>query len=88
MKLFKTTAPVGLHSGLIGLVPEQALPRSNNLRPAGEEGLYEIVKPIQLKAGEIFAHDGEMPKGFPVEVLQDLDESPGDTETKAKRKQP
>jgi len=54
MKRYKTTDTVQLFSGLIGLDARQAKPRLQvgQVVPAGA-GVYEIMKPVQFKVGEV-----------------------------------
>lgn len=51
------------HSGKIELSKEQALPRMHNLKHIKGD-IYEIVKPIQFKAGELIGFDGEVSKSM------------------------
>lgn len=41
------------------LNPAQAKVRAHQLRPVGE-GIFEILQPIEFKAGEILGFDGEV----------------------------
>ena len=54
MKRYKTIDTVQLFSGLIGLDAQQAKSRLQvgQITPAGV-GTYEIMKPVQFKAGEV-----------------------------------
>lgn len=76
MKRYKTIDTVQLFSGLIGLDARQAKPRLQvgQITPAGQ-GVYEIMKPVQFKAGEVVLL--EAPKGVmrSLECL-DIDDEP------------
>ncbi len=52
MKQYKTLKTVELFAGQIGLSDEQAAPRADRLK-AIEKGVYEIIAPVQFKAGEV-----------------------------------
>ena len=54
MRKYKTTAVADLFGGLIGLSDAQAACRARHLNPV-KKGLYEIIAPVQFKAGEIIA---------------------------------
>jgi len=71
MKRYKTIDTVRLFSGLIGLDARQAKSRLQvgQITPAGV-GVYEIMKPVQFKAGEIILLSD--PKG-PMHSLECLD---------------
>ena len=45
--------------GLVQLTEKQAKPRMHQLVPRGE-GIFEIVQPIEFKAGEEIGYDGEV----------------------------
>lgn len=49
---------IQLHSGVLSLSKEQAETRMHNLRKV--RGGYEIVRPVQFKAGEQIGYDGEL----------------------------
>ena len=44
-------------AGLIGLDKDQHKTRSHNLKNSDKAGVYEIVKPIQFKVGELVELD-------------------------------
>lgn len=57
--------PITVNSGQVQLTAAQAKTRLHNLKlvKAGKEsGVYEVVQPIQFKAGETFGFDGVMRK--------------------------
>ncbi len=64
MKDYITAGTISLHAGKVRLSADQARRRMHLL--AGKEsqksGIFEIVKPLQFKAGEAFGYDGEIPK--------------------------
>lgn len=58
MKEYITTAVVVLFEGLIGLSKEQAARRPTALkRVKAKKNLYQIIKPVEFKAGEVIAID-------------------------------
>lgn len=61
MEKFRTLKPVSLHSGEVGLTKEQYDRRkpTGALRETDKKGVYEIVKPICLKTGELFFYSGD-----------------------------
>lgn len=67
---YRVLAPLTLHSGLLGLTPEQAQARSFAI--AAEGALWRVLKPVGFKAGELIEHDGEIPKALAqvVEVVE------------------
>lgn len=56
MLKYKTTDIIELFSGKVGLSKKQAARRSRQIKKAGE-GVYEILTPVQFKAGEVVALD-------------------------------
>lgn len=54
---------VSLASGVVELTRSQAQTREHALRHL-EADLYEIVLPIQFKAGEVLGYSGEIAKGL------------------------
>lgn len=42
-----------VNSGEIRLNKKQALPRMHNLRALRQPGMYEVVKPVEFKSGEV-----------------------------------
>lgn len=63
MKIFKTKAPVSIHSGKLRLTEKQALARASMVTKE-RAGLYRVIKPMEFKAGEKFGYDGELPKSL------------------------
>jgi hypothetical protein len=61
---YTTIAVLSLQAGtVLGLTDAQALPRSHALAPlAGRAGWYTTTGPVQLKVGEVFLCDDELPK--------------------------
>jgi len=51
LKTYETTGVVTINAGYIGLTEEQAAPRAKNLEK--RKKLFEIISPVQFKAGEI-----------------------------------
>ena len=53
MREYQTTGTVRVNSGYIGLDKRQADARAGNINSvSGKKGLYEVVRPIEFKAGE------------------------------------
>lgn len=61
MERYLTTDKVDLLSGVLDLNEDQARRRKGWLKKL-ESGLFEIIKPVQFKAGEVFGFDGELSK--------------------------
>jgi len=83
MKEYITTAIINLTAGLIGLTIKQASRRVGFLAVVkGEKNLFEIIKPVQFKAGEIILIDPDKitlasleltPAGLALEAAQKED---------------
>lgn len=94
MERYLTTDKVDLLSGVLDLTEDQARRRKGWLKKL-ESGSYEIIKPVQFKAGEVFGFEGELSKyhlermisesGDPVVKTEELQE-PVTFETIAKQK--
>lgn len=53
MKKYKTLEIVSLYAGVrVGLTPAQAGSRMHNLEETEDEGVFQVVNPVQFKAGE------------------------------------
>jgi hypothetical protein len=64
VKRYRVTAKAAvIPAGIIALDADQAKARSHNLKAAGT-GRFEIVRPIEFKAGEEFGYDGALPKSI------------------------
>lgn len=62
MKLYEVVAPyAGVNSGMVEITTEQARARRFALEPLGDD-LYRVMQPTGFKRGEVFGHDGEIPK--------------------------
>lgn len=61
---YKTSAIVELRSGLVELSADQQRRRAPMIKKTSHAGVFEIVKPIQFKAGEQFGIAGELPKAL------------------------
>jgi len=58
MKEYITTAIIELFTGLVGLNKKQADRRPGQVKEIkGKKGVYEVITPIQLKAGEVITLD-------------------------------
>jgi len=56
MKDYKTIGVVSLFGGVVGLSSEQAESRPNAVKKL-KSGEYEVIAPVQFKAGEIIGLD-------------------------------
>lgn len=56
MKRYQTTQTLRLFGGLVGLTDRQAQTRSHFLQKM-KTGIYEIVSPVEFKAGETIRLD-------------------------------
>lgn len=64
MSKFIVTAPSArLTSGVLVLTDKQAAVRSHNLKQVGKNR-YEIVNPVEFKAGEEIGYEGNLPKSL------------------------
>lgn len=52
-----------INDGVLELTKEQASPRLHHLKPIGE-GRFEVLHPVEFKAGEEIGFDGELPKSM------------------------
>lgn len=73
MKQYKTNAIVTITDGSVMLNEDQARRRRHKLKPTDKENVFEIMQPIQFKAGEVFGYDGELSKTYK-SIIDDLDE--------------
>ena len=73
---------MAIHCGMLALSGEQAKCRAHALKEI-KKGVYEVLSPVEFKQGEVFGHDGDLPK-----VLANLVESTkkGPSSRKRKRK--
>ncbi|WP_396957737.1 hypothetical protein [Nitrosomonas sp.] len=67
MEQYTATRPVTLQSGVLGLTEQQAVARLHNLDRL-DDGKFRIVEPVQFKAGESFAYDGDLPKSLAARI--------------------
>lgn len=70
-----TGRSVRLNAGLVELTPDQEKTRSANLRPVGGD-VFEIIKPIEFKSGELIGYEGTISKAMANELLADTPEEP------------
>lgn len=61
MERYLTTDKVDLLSGVLDLTEDQARRRKGWLKKI-DSGLFEIIKPVQFKSGEVFGFEGELSK--------------------------
>ena len=71
MIIYTTTEPVTLTGGILELDADQVRRRSLHIKKL-EDGRFEIVKPVNFKAGETFGFDGDVPKAISKSMV-DLD---------------
>ncbi len=83
MNRYKVAGPVvHIIAGLVRLSAEQARARAHRLIPveidnATGAGVYEVNGEIQLKRGEEFEHDGDLPKALAADLAEiEDDEKP------------
>lgn len=62
-KFIVTAISARLTSGVLVLTDKQAGVRSHNLRHLGKNR-YEIVNPVEFKAGEEIGYEGDLPKAL------------------------
>lgn len=74
MQRYKVLDTISLHTGILDLTEAQATPRKDALISLGE-GLYEIIKPVEFKAGEIIGYDGDINRDL-TEKLLPAEEAP------------
>ena len=60
---FNVIAPARLSTGVLVLTKDQSSPRMHNLKAVGKDR-FEIVKPVEFKAGEVIGYEGELPKSL------------------------
>jgi hypothetical protein len=73
----------------LGLSKDQASARRHALTPNPDrKGWYQVTGPVQLKAGEEFQFDGELPKGMAesLEAVKKARASKADADAEAKAK--
>lgn len=61
---YRVIAPLTLHVGRIKLTREQYEPRAHCLQKTKTRDVYNIVGPVQFKAGEVIALDRALPKAL------------------------
>lgn len=71
MAIYTTTEPVTLTGGILELDADQVRRRANYLNKL-EDGRFEILNPVNFKAGETFGFDGIVPKAI-AKSMVDLD---------------
>jgi hypothetical protein len=63
MKTYTTNAAARIGTGILCLTPSQATSRTANLRALGDN-CFEVVSPVEFKAGETFGYDQELPRSL------------------------
>lgn len=78
MQTYKAVGPTELFSGKLKLTVEQSLARviARKLAPTSTPNVFEIIAPVQFKAGEVIGFDGAPP-----DSLYGMDEEITKTET-------
>lgn len=84
MREYQTTGVIRINSGYIGLDKRQAGARRSRVKPTKDDGVYEVLKPIEFKAGEKIRMDA--PDKVILDRMQDL--TPPDPEAPAKKPAP
>lgn len=69
MNIYKTNGIVTITGGVLLLSPHQARARLHALKHEGGDE-YQVLLSMQLKAGEVFGFDGELPKHLDVELVE------------------
>lgn len=64
MKNYIANAVVRLHGGSVKLNKDQHKRRAHLLGEFKKNGVYELVSTIELKSGEEFGYDGDIPKSM------------------------
>ena len=83
MKKYTTTGVITLQDGVVSLSENQALIRKVSLEKV-KKGVYQIIAPIQLKAGEEIGFE-KTPKAFMGSLISQADaKAKADEEAKAK----
>lgn len=54
---YKTTGIIRVNGGYVGLDKKQAAARSHRIKPAKDDGVYEVLRPVMFKAGEVVRLD-------------------------------
>jgi len=81
MKRFEVTSKaLRIHSGVLALSGEQASSRRHALKEI-DAGLFQVVSSVEFKLGEVFGHDGDLPKSMASQV-----KTPGEKPAKPKGK--
>jgi hypothetical protein len=70
MREYQTTGIIRVNSGYIGLDKRQADARRSRVKPTKQNGVYEVLKPIEFKAGEKIRMD--QPDKVNLAKMQDL----------------
>jgi len=58
-----------LSSGKLELTEKQAKQRMQNLEKTNQDGVFNIVKPVDFKRGEVIGYDGAFPKAM-AEIME------------------
>ena len=73
MKEYITRAVIALFSGFIGLSKDQAARRSTALKKVrGKKDTYEIIQPVEFKAGEVIVIDPDKATLARLELTEDV----------------
>ena len=60
---YLVNAPASIAAGVLVLDAGQAAARRHALHELGE-GRYQVMQPVQFKAGELIGYDGDLPKSL------------------------
>lgn len=81
MNEYNVLATVRIGDGRLMLSDRQAETRTHRLKATAEENVYEIVKPVEFKAGEIIGYDGTIPRNIADKLTNTATEQPGQSVT-------
>lgn len=85
MKQYRVVGKLArISTGNVELTPEQASDRMHNLKKLGGD-VYEVLKPIEFKAGQVFGYDGTPGKGQ-ASIVEE--ETPPESEPTEKKEKP
>lgn len=73
-----TASSARLSTGVLVLTQKQASRRGHNLKALGKNR-YEIVNPVEFKAGEVIGYEGEIPKALADVLINEAEEKKENT---------
>ena len=73
LSVYKAKQPITLTGGFVGFEKDEHTTRFGAcVKETDEDGVYQIIKPFQIKAGHVFGYSGDLPKST-VALLDDMD---------------